>query len=330
MAEPDAFDRRMPSPTILVTHPDFARHPTPRGHPESPERITATLPRLRSSLPKTVRWVDPSTGAMDLLRSVHSESHIRRVEEASRNGLILLDEGDTYAGPQSFATALLAVGAATTAIDQVASGEASNAFALVRPPGHHARPNAPMGFCLFNTVAVAARYAQRQHGYQRILILDWDLHHGNGTQEIFEEDPTVFFISLHEHPLYPGTGCAAERGRGAGEGFTMNLPMAPGSSDAEYRSAFEEKVLPAADAFQPDLVLISAGFDAHRDDPLGNLMLSEEGFAEMTTGILRVAERHCRGKIVSILEGGYNIDALGRSIQAHLCALDARSGKKAS
>ncbi|MDD4933813.1 MAG: histone deacetylase [Methylacidiphilaceae bacterium] len=312
----------MPLPTILVTHSDFALHPTPRGHPESPERITATLPRLRSSLPETIRWVDPRMGTSDLLRSVHTEAHIRRVEDASRNGLVLLDEGDTYAGPRSFGTALLAAGAATTAIDLVASGEATNAFALVRPPGHHARPNAPMGFCLFNTVAVAARYAQRKHGCRRILILDWDLHHGNGTQEIFEEDASVLFISLHEHPLYPGTGRASERGKGEGEGFTLNLPMKPGSGDAEYRIAFEEKVLPAADAFRPDFVLVSAGFDAHRDDPLGNLMLSEEGFAEMTRRVRGVAERHCRGRLVSVLEGGYDIDALGRSVHAHLCALE--------
>lgn len=314
----------MPPPTIVVTHPDFARHPTPPGHPESPLRITATLPYLRSSLPTTVHWVEPGPGTSDLLRLVHTEGHIRRIEEASRNGLILLDEGDTYAGPHSFDTALLAVGAAREAIDQVASGEATNAFALVRPPGHHARPGAPMGFCLFNTIAVAARYAQRKHGCRRILILDWDLHHGNGTQEIFEEDASVLFISLHEHPLYPGTGSALEQGRGKGEGFTLNLPMKPGSGDAEYRTAFEEKVLPAADRFQPDFVLVSAGFDAHRDDPLGNLRLTEDGFAEMTGWIRAVAERHCRGKLVSVLEGGYNVDALGRSIHAHLCALEAR------
>ncbi|WP_018290638.1 histone deacetylase [Verrucomicrobium sp. 3C] len=314
----------MPLPTILVAHPDFARHPTPRGHPESPERITATLPRLRSSLPKTIRWFDPRMGESDLLRSVHAEAHIRRVKEASQNGLIILDQGDTFAGPHSFDTALLAVGAAATAIDQVASGEAANAFALVRPPGHHARPNAPMGFCLFNTIAIAARYAQGKHGYRRILIVDWDLHHGNGTQEIFEEDASVLFISLHEHPLYPGTGDASERGKGAGEGFTLNLPMKPGSGDAEYRTAFEEKVLPAADAFQPDFVLVSAGFDAHRDDSLGHLLLSEDGFAEMTTLLRGVAERHCHGKLVSVLEGGYQLDALARCLHAHLCALETR------
>ncbi|MGD9896597.1 MAG: histone deacetylase [Candidatus Methylacidiphilaceae bacterium] len=311
----------MPLPTLLVTHPDFARHRTPRGHPESPERITATLPRLHSSLPKAIRWVDPGTGTIDLLRTVHTEAYIRRVERASQAGLVLLDEGDTYAGPHSFATALLAVGAAATAIDQVSSEEAANAFVLVRPPGHHARPGAPMGFCLFNTVAVAARYAQREHGYRRILIVDWDLHHGNGTQEIFEEDPSVFYVSLHEHPLYPGTGQASERGKGEGEGFTLNLPMRAGSNDADYRSVFREKLVPAADAFQPNLVLVSAGFDGHRDDPLGNLMLSEEGFAEMTTVIREIADRHSRGKIVSVLEGGYHLDALARCIHAHVCAL---------
>lgn len=314
----------MPPPTLLITHPDFARHPTPRGHPESPERISATLPRLRASLPKSIRWVEPAPGARELLRSVHTEALIRRIENASRDGLVLLDEGDTYAGAHSFDVALLAVGAATTAVDLVASGEAANAFALVRPPGHHARPGAPMGFCLFNAVAIAARYAQKQHGCRRILILDWDLHHGNGTQEIFEADSSVFFISLHQYPFYPGTGSAAERGKAGGEGFTLNLPMKAGSGDAEYRAAFEEKVVPAADAFRPDFVLVSAGFDAHRDDPLGDLRLSEEGFAEMTARIRGVAERHCGGKLVSVLEGGYNIDALGRSIHAHLCALAHR------
>ncbi|VVM06648.1 Histone deacetylase-like amidohydrolase [Methylacidimicrobium cyclopophantes] len=319
----------MSLPTLLVTHSDFARHPTPPGHPESPGRITATLPRLRACLPKTIRWLEPEIGTSDLLRSVHAESYIERIEKLSRDGLVLLDEGDTFAGLHSYETALLAIGAAATAIDRVASGEAANAFALVRPPGHHARPAAAMGFCLFNTVAAAARYAQKKYGYRRILIVDWDLHHGNGTQEIFEEDPSVFFLSLHEYPLYPGTGRASERGKGEGEGFTLNLPMKAGSGDAEYGAVFREQVVPAADAFRPDFVLVSAGFDAHREDPLGNLMLSERGFAEMTMRIREVAERHCRGKLVSVLEGGYNLDALARCIDAHLCALEAKESPPA-
>jgi acetoin utilization deacetylase AcuC-like enzyme len=214
----------------------------------------------------------------------------------------------------------LAAGGVVNAADAVARGEAGRAFCAVRPPGHHAERSNAMGFCFFNNVAIAAEYLRHQHGIERIAILDWDVHHGNGTQHYFEADPNVFFCSIHQHPdtLYPGTGYAEERGTGAGMGATLNVPMAPGSGDEEYRRAFETTILPALDRFRPEFLLISAGFDAHRADPLGHIKLSTEMFGWMTLHAMELARRHCGGRIVSVLEGGYDLTALADSVQAHL------------
>jgi acetoin utilization deacetylase AcuC-like enzyme len=237
----------------------------------------------------------------------------------------VLDQSDTPVGPASFDAALRSLGASVAATDAVLGGHVRRAFAAGRPPGHHAEPDRPMGFCLFNNVAVAARHAQQKHGVGKIAIVDFDVHHGNGTQAAFEDDPTVLFVSLHQDPrtLYPGSGHAYEVGDGAGRGFTLNLPMNPGSEDAEYAQAIDARVVPKLDAFRPELLMLSAGFDAHRDDPLANICLSEDGFAQMTRTLVAVANAHCGGRVVSVLEGGYHLRALGRCVVRHLVELAA-------
>jgi acetoin utilization deacetylase AcuC-like enzyme len=221
----------------------------------------------------------------------------------------------------SLAAAYLAAGGALAAVDAIMRGEVEHAFCAVRPPGHHAERSRAMGFCLFNNVAIAARYVQKKHGLSRVLIIDWDVHHGNGTQHSFEEDASILFFSTHQYPHYPGTGRATERGAGAGEGFTINVPMEAGDGDEEYHAIFMNILLPAADAFKPEFVIISAGFDAHRDDPLANMGLTETGYADLTGLVAGIARRHAEGRLLSSLEGGYNLTALAGSVDAHLQAL---------
>jgi len=249
---------------------------------------------------------------------VHTAAYHDRVRHDIEHGRHLLDSGDTVACMMSYDAAIHAVNTLLTAADDVMSGAVRNAFCAVRPPGHHARPEAAMGFCIFANVAIAARYLQQQHGIDRIAVVDWDVHHGNGTQEIFYDDPSVLFVSLHQHPLWPGTGMTNEGGAGAGTGFTLNIPIAPGTSEHDYLAAFERVALPAVQDFQPEFVLISAGFDAHRDDPLGGLRLAETGFETMTRHLMHVADEFCDGRIVSALEGGYNLTALQSSVAAHV------------
>jgi acetoin utilization deacetylase AcuC-like enzyme len=251
----------------------------------------------------------------------HSPSLYNLVEETCKRGSSAIDQDDTIVCTESFDVALLAVGGALAGVDAVASGILQNAFCAVRPPGHHATKKNPMGFCLFNNVAIAARYAQQHHGIGRIAIIDWDVHHGNGTQEIFFDDPSVLFVSLHQYPFFPGTGSRAEFGEGEGEGYTLNIPMRSGSEDKDYMEAFQKEILPMLDMFRPEFMLISAGFDAHRDDPLGNINLTEESFKKMTLMTMESADKHCHGKIVSVLEGGYNLSSLSKSVEVHLKAL---------
>jgi acetoin utilization deacetylase AcuC-like enzyme len=247
----------------------------------------------------------------------HTPEYVKAIQDACRHGVRRLDP-DTYISPDSYQAALLAVGGALLGVDHVMEGGVSSAFVALRPPGHHAEREHAMGFCLFNNVVIAARYAQQYYGLKRVLIVDWDVHHGNGTQHAFEDDPSVLFFSTHQFPFYPGTGRTSERGSGAGLGYTLNIPLAAGCGDGEYQQAFEEVLYPAARAFEPHLVLVSAGFDAHRDDPLASMNVTDDGYARLTTIVRDIAERYCEGRLVSLLEGGYNLDALARSVERHL------------
>jgi acetoin utilization deacetylase AcuC-like enzyme len=251
---------------------------------------------------------------------VHDPEYLRKIETGCRRGDLTLDAEDTYLNRHSYTIALLSAGGAIAGAKAVITGKARRAFCAIRPPGHHADSGTGMGFCLLNNIAVAARYLQARHGVSRIFIVDWDVHHGNGTQRIFLEDPSVYFFSIHEHPsfLYPGTGRRWETGKGAGEGTTLNAPMAPGAGDAEYRMAFEQMLRPAIEAFRPEILLVSAGFDAHRDDPLADMQLTDEGFRFMTRFVADMADRHCGGKLVSVLEGGYELNTVTNSVEAHV------------
>lgn len=312
------------SATGLVLDDCFTRHDPGAGHAERPERIPAIQRALASArLVEQCTIIEPERVDISRVLANHSQVYIDRVEEHCRSGKSLIDCAESAICPESFEIARLACGAVIKATDAVAAGELDNAFCVVRPPGHHAERDRSMGFCLFNNVAIAARHLITAHGAERVLILDWDVHHGNGTQHSFEDDPRVFFCSLHGHPdtLYPGTGYAHERGRGPGEGTTLNLPMQPGAGDAEYRAAFEEQFLPAARLFKPQFVLVSAGFDAHRADPLAAIDLETSSFEWMTQEVLALADECCAGELVSMLEGGYNLDALGKCAAVHLQCL---------
>lgn len=291
-------------------------HRPPPGHPEQPTRLQNLVRHLHEcGLWEELLPMSPSSITVEDLLQVHTRQYIDHLREVCMTGGGLLDEGDTHASPESFAVAMLAAGGVVTAIDAVLEDRATAAFCAVRPPGHHAERERPMGFCLFNNVAIGARYAQTHHGLRNIAILDWDVHHGNGTQHIFEEDPTILYCSLHQYPFYPGTGARSERGTGKGEGFTVNIPMPAGTGETQYLAALCDEILPALHAFKPELLLLSAGFDAHRDDPLAGMKLTEDSFSTMTRLVRRAAP------IVSVLEGGYNLDALARSVERHLRAL---------
>jgi acetoin utilization deacetylase AcuC-like enzyme len=306
----------------FIYHQDYLKHDTGAGHVEQPDRLRAIVNRLIATpLWKALLHLQPQPAPREWMSTVHTERHIATVEERCKKGEVILDEGDTHVCPVSFDVALLAAGGVLRGVDELMSGRAEAVFCAIRPPGHHAETARAMGFCLFNNVACAARYAQKRYGVERIAILDWDVHHGNGTQEIFYEDNSVFYISLHQYPFYPGTGSAEETGEGKGEGFTLNCPMKAGSGDREYREAFMRKILPSLHAFKPDLIMISAGFDAHRDDPLANINLTDESFAWMTEALKEVAQKYGSGRIVSVLEGGYNLQALAVSVERHLAKL---------
>ena len=302
-------------------HPDCLQHDPGPYHPEHPDRLTAIVRHLgASTIWPRLQPLTPTLAAPETIALVHPPIFIDTIEHACLEGPTSLDP-DTVASLGSWQAARLAVGAVTLAIDAVMKGSVRSAFCAVRPPGHHALADRAMGFCLFNNVAIGAKYAQQQHRLSRILIVDWDVHHGNGTQAIFYDDPSVFYFSTHQYPLYPGTGSSDEIGEGKGRGTTLNVPLPAGSGDAEIIKAFEEKLLPAANTFKPELILISAGFDAHRNDPLAQLNVTEAGYAKLTELVVAISRAHCPGRIVSVLEGGYNLTALGRSIEAHLHVL---------
>jgi acetoin utilization deacetylase AcuC-like enzyme len=267
--------------------------------------------------------IEPSPAEEHLLTLVHTPEHVGRVKRVCDVGGGVLDLGDTPVCPASFEIAMLSLGSAIAACDAVMSRRVRRAFSAARPPGHHAEPDRAMGFCLFSNVAIAARYLQHRHGIGRVAIVDFDVHHGNGTQACLESDPTVLFISLHQDPrtLYPGSGHEWETGTGAGEGFTMNLPMRPGSGDQEYLRTIDDRVVPKLSEFAPEFLLLSAGFDGHRDDPLAQIELTEDGFEQMTRRLVDFADRSCDGRVVSVLEGGYSLRALGQSVVRHLVGL---------
>ena len=305
----------------FLYHPSFLAHDPGPGHPEGPERLLAICDHLkRTGFWETLAHLEPPLATQETLALVHPARYILEIELACRRGPVRLDL-DTAVSPGSWEAAVRAVGAVTLAVDQVLDGTLDGAFCAVRPPGHHALFDQAMGFCLFNTVAIAARHAQRRREVSRVLIVDWDVHHGNGTQEIFFNDPTVLYFSTHQFPFYPGTGAAGDVGEGPGRGFTINVPLPSGAGDAELIGAFEGILVPKAMAFAPKLVLISAGFDAHRDDPLAGLAVTEAGYATLTRIVRRIADASAQGRIVSTLEGGYDLAALGASVDAHLRAL---------
>jgi acetoin utilization deacetylase AcuC-like enzyme len=306
----------------LVLDPVFERHDTGLGHPERAARTARIRSSLESSgLAARCERIPPVAADDEALSRVHDPAHVARVRDACAAGERLLDSMDTAIGRESEEVARLAAGSLCALARSVAGGALHAGFAAVRPPGHHAERDLAMGFCLFNNVAVAAAMLRESCGIDRVLIVDWDVHHGNGTQHIFEEDPTVFYYSSHQMPLYPGTGYATERGRGAGLGTTLNVPLRPGDGDAAFLAGLTEQLVPAMDAFEPRFVLVSTGFDAHAADPLGGLVVTTGAFAEATRIVRGIARRHADGRVVSVLEGGYDLDALAASADAHLAEL---------
>jgi acetoin utilization deacetylase AcuC-like enzyme len=304
--------------TLLFTHPAAIEHDPGPGHPERSDRLRAILKVLDEPQFRTLDRREAPPATREQIERVHSARYVDFVlKNVPKSGYVAID-GDTVMSAVSGEAALRAAGALTAAVDAVVAGAAKTAFCAVRPPGHHAEPERGMGFCLFNNIAIAARHA-RSVGIKRVGIVDFDVHHGNGTQAAFWEDPTVFFASSHQYPLYPGTGGTDEHGIGN----IVNVPLRPGSGSAEFRAAAERDILPALDAFRPELVLISAGFDAHARDPLANLELTEDDFAWITARLREIADRHARGRMVSTLEGGYDLRALAGSAAAHVAELMA-------
>jgi acetoin utilization deacetylase AcuC-like enzyme len=300
-------------PVILVHTDRFAEHQTPPGHPERPERAEIMDAVADCWRERGTEIVAPRAATPEQLLRVHDAEHLRRISETVGRSTQL--DPDTYTSPESHEIALLAAGAAIDAVERVMGGSHRAAVAMVRPPGHHAERDRAVGFCLFNNVSIAAAHARAQ-GAAKVAIVDYDVHHGNGTQHIFEADPHVLYISTHQFPYYPGTGAADEVGRGAGRGFTVNVPLEVGSVDDDYRLVFATVVLPVLRQFEPDLILVSAGFDAHERDPLGGMRLTTAAFAAMTLELGAVAEDCCRGRIVSVTEGGYDLHALAASLDA--------------
>lgn len=300
--------------TRLYSHPIFLEHITPPGHPERPDRM-----RVIERVLEDQRFLDldrrqAPAGDESKIKAAHPESFIERVRKTiPETGIVRID-ADTTASPKSWEAALHAIGAANAAIDDVVSGDVDNVFVAARPPGHHAEKTTAMGFCLFNTAAIAARYAQSAHGLERVAIVDWDVHHGNGTQDIFWDDPSVLYCSTHQMPLYPGTGAKDE----TGAGNIINAPLSPDTGSDIFRDAFLSRILPSIDRFRPDLIIISAGFDAHHRDPLASINLTEDDFDWATGQLMERATSYSQNRLVSLLEGGYDLDGLALSVAAHV------------
>jgi acetoin utilization deacetylase AcuC-like enzyme len=304
--------------TLLITHAACLDHRTPAGHPERPDRLRAIAQALDADAFQPLTRVEAPAASLDTIALCHPMDYVTAVRDATpQQGLTQLD-ADTTMSPGSFEAALRAAGGAIHAVDEVMSGKAANAFVATRPPGHHTETARPMGFCLFNNAAIAARHAQRKHGAERAAIIDFDVHHGNGTQDIFWSDPTVMYCSTHQMPLYPGTGAVAESGE---HDTIVNAPLRPGDGGSQFRQAMDARILPRLREFKPDLVIISAGFDAHTRDPLASLNLLEADFAWATQKLMEIADQCASGRVVSVLEGGYDLQGLAGSAAAHVTAL---------
>ncbi|MDR9394498.1 MAG: histone deacetylase family protein [Roseovarius sp.] len=310
--------------TALLTHPDCLNHITPPGHPEQVARLRHVLSALDG---KALTRIDAPLAEDADLRLAHPQAYIDRITAAAPEHDLAQLDSDTWMSPGSVAAARRGAGGALSAVDMVLAGEAANAFVATRPPGHHAETQTPMGFCLFGNAALAAKHALERHALSRVAVVDFDVHHGNGTQDLLWSEARALFVSSHQMPLWPGTGAAEERG---GHDNVLNLPLAPGTDGAAFRAAYAAQVLPALDAFAPELLIVSAGFDAHRDDPLAGLELQEADFVWVTEALCALAARHCGGRLVSCLEGGYDLDALARSAAAHVDALIAAGAAQAA
>ena len=304
--------------TLLLSHPACLNHLTPAGHPERPDRLRAIDQVLEDEKFQSLARVEAPLGPLDVIALCHPMDYVEAIRDASpAEGLVRLD-ADTSMSPGSFEAALRAVGGAKLAVDEVMTGKAVNAFVATRPPGHHTETARPMGFCLFNNAAIAARYAQKTHGVERAAVVDFDVHHGNGSQDIFWSDKSVMYCSTHEMPLYPGTGAIGERGE---FNTIVNAPLSAGDGGDAFREAFETVILPRLREFKPDILIISAGFDAHTRDPLANLNLVEADFSWVTKKLMEIADTSAKGRVVSLLEGGYDLQGLSRSVAAHVTAL---------
>jgi len=306
----------------FVYDPRYLGHEMGPGHPESPDRLRAICAQLQTSGTwSRLHQVAPRRAERQWIEIIHRASYVESLERRSpAKGYASLDP-DTSMSPGTLDAAYLATGGALAAVDAIMNGDIDQAFCAVRPPGHHAETDRAMGFCFFNSVAIAARYIQQHYGLKRVLIVDWDVHHGNGTQHVFYDDDSVLFFSTHQFPFYPGTGGAMETGEGRGKGLTINVPLSGGQGDDEYRAVFQKVLVPAADTFQPEFVVISAGFDAHRDDPLASMDLTEKGYGELTSMVASIAKNFSSGRILACLEGGYHLQALAESVDQHLQAL---------
>jgi acetoin utilization deacetylase AcuC-like enzyme len=307
--------------TVGIVKDDlFLEHITDDFHPENPQRLVRIYSMLKELGPDSLIFLPQREATHDEIAWVHEPSYISFVTGTKGKVQKRLDP-DTVTSPRSYEAACVAVGGCLRLADAIMSGEVDNGFALVRPPGHHAERDRAMGFCIFNNVAVTARYLQKQHGLKRVLIVDWDLHHGNGTQHSFYDDPSVMYMSTHQYPYYPGTGWYEETGEGKGRGHTVNVPLSYGMGDADYLHAFEEVFMPIARLYKQEMVIVSAGFDTHQNDPLGGMSVTESGFAMMTRMLMDMAEESCGGRILFCLEGGYDLAALTNSVRAVLMEL---------